>query len=327
MLDDALARGRPMLRLLDAGFPAVHEMTGAEARGRGGTRAAGGQPRRRRAPRTSRSSHSLRPVPRCGLSARTASRGPGPAVVVLPRRGIRLLRHRQPRRVLPPDGPAHRHRRGLGRTTGWRPSTPRPPRPRTRTPPWWVAAHAADLGDRPGADRGRGDSAGGNLAAVVAFMAATAAAVPAGAGAALPGASIRTSTPRATGASHRVLQHPGCDAVVLGAVPRRRPRPARSARGVRRAGAGRQLAGLPPAVVVTAGLDPLSQRGQRYAAAAARGGVTVRHRDYPGLFHGFLTMMAFPPAAAARELLWSDVGTWACRRPPGRTDPQKGSTR
>ena len=31
------------------------------------------------------------------------------------------------------------------------------------------------------------------------------------------------------------------------------------------------------------------------------------HRDFPGLFHGFLTMMPFAPAAAARELLWADL--------------------
>jgi acetyl esterase len=30
------------------------------------------------------------------------------------------------------------------------------------------------------------------------------------------------------------------------------------------------------------------------------------HRDFPGLFHGFLTMMPFAPAVAARALLWAD---------------------
>ena len=31
------------------------------------------------------------------------------------------------------------------------------------------------------------------------------------------------------------------------------------------------------------------------------------HRDYPGLFHGFLTMMPFSAGAAGRELLWADM--------------------
>jgi acetyl esterase len=35
-------------------------------------------------------------------------------------------------------------------------------------------------------------------------------------------------------------------------------------------------------------------------------GVPVVHRDFPGLFHGFLTMMPFAPAVAARALLWAD---------------------
>ena len=35
--------------------------------------------------------------------------------------------------------------------------------------------------------------------------------------------------------------------------------------------------------------------------------VPVVHRDYPGLFHGFLTIMPFAAGAAARELLWSDM--------------------
>jgi len=35
--------------------------------------------------------------------------------------------------------------------------------------------------------------------------------------------------------------------------------------------------------------------------------VPVVHRDYPGLFHGFATMMPFGAADSARELLWSDM--------------------
>ena len=67
------------------------------------------------------------------------------------------------------------------------------------------------------------------------------------------------------------------------------------------------LAGLPPAVVVTAGLDPLRDEGREYARALGAAGVPTLHRFYPGQFHGFLTLAEFGPAAAAAELLWADI--------------------
>jgi acetyl esterase len=66
-------------------------------------------------------------------------------------------------------------------------------------------------------------------------------------------------------------------------------------------------AGLPPAVVVTAGLDVLHSEGVSYADLLAAAKVPVVHRDYPGLFHGFVTIMPLAAGASARELLWADM--------------------
>jgi acetyl esterase len=66
-------------------------------------------------------------------------------------------------------------------------------------------------------------------------------------------------------------------------------------------------ADLPPAVIVTAGLDPLHSEGCDYARRLRDAGVGVVHRDFPGLFHGFMTIYSFPPAAAARDLVFDDL--------------------
>jgi acetyl esterase/lipase len=65
--------------------------------------------------------------------------------------------------------------------------------------------------------------------------------------------------------------------------------------------------GLPPAVVVTAQFDVLHSEGVSYAQRLRAANVPVVHRDYPGLFHGFVTIMPFAAGAAARELLWADM--------------------
>lgn len=51
------------------------------------------------------------------------------------------------------------------------------------------------------------------------------------------------------------------------------------------------FAGLPPAVVVTAGFDPLHDEGVAYVAALRSAGVEVEHLDYPSMFHGFFGMV------------------------------------
>ena len=58
------------------------------------------------------------------------------------------------------------------------------------------------------------------------------------------------------------------------------------------------LAGLPPAVVVTASLDPIRDQGRAYAAALVRAGVPVVFREARGQIHGFITLRQAIASAA-----------------------------
>ena len=57
------------------------------------------------------------------------------------------------------------------------------------------------------------------------------------------------------------------------------------------------LAGLPPAVVVTASLDPIRDQGRAYAGALAKAGVPVVFREAVGSIHGFVTLRKAVPSS------------------------------
>ncbi|MCY1381633.1 Carboxylesterase NlhH [compost metagenome] len=72
------------------------------------------------------------------------------------------------------------------------------------------------------------------------------------------------------------------------------------------------LAGLPPALVMTAEFDPLRDEGDAYAERLAASGVDVRHLRYDGLIHGFLRMSLV--SRRAREA-FGDIGDWISALP------------
>jgi acetyl esterase len=59
------------------------------------------------------------------------------------------------------------------------------------------------------------------------------------------------------------------------------------------------LKNLPPAVVLTAEHDPLRDEGELYATRLVQAGVPVRHQRFEGQMHGFFTMNHVLPGADA----------------------------
>jgi acetyl esterase len=168
----------------------------------------------------------------------------------------------------------------------------------------WAARHAGELG----ADATRlvvaGDSAGGNLAAVTALVARDRGR-PAIAGQLLIypaiAADFGTQSYRDFGTGYYNT------ATAMAwywdqYVPNRADRSHFAASPLRA-----RLAGLPPAVVITAGFDPLRSEGESYAKALAEAGVSTVYRNYAGGIHGFMTMPSLDICAQARRQAWADV--------------------
>jgi acetyl esterase len=67
------------------------------------------------------------------------------------------------------------------------------------------------------------------------------------------------------------------------------------------------LDGMPPAVVVIAGHDPLRDEGMAFGKALNAAGVPTTHRYYEGAIHGFITMPTLDLAQRARREVCTDL--------------------
>jgi acetyl esterase len=152
----------------------------------------------------------------------------------------------------------------------------------------WVAAHAADLGIDAGRLAVGGDSAGGNLAAVVALRARDAGA-PALALQLLlyPVTDVAAEAPSYTDfADGFMLTRESMRWFIAHYLDDRREATDWRVSPLRAA----SLAGVAPALVVTAGFDPLRDEGDAYARRLREAGVRVDHLCYGGMIHGFAPM-------------------------------------
>ncbi len=152
----------------------------------------------------------------------------------------------------------------------------------------WVAANGAELGIDGGRLAVGGDSAGGNLAAVVSLLARDR-------GAPRLRAQLLLYPALDFGMNHASHQRFAeghlltvatmrwfAEAYIRGPqdVDDWRASPLRA----------RDLSGLPPAYVLTAGYDPLCDEGIAYARRLEENNVAVTSRHMPGQIHGFLLM-------------------------------------
>jgi acetyl esterase len=154
----------------------------------------------------------------------------------------------------------------------------------------WLYGNARSLGADPGRLGVHGDSAGANLAAVVALMARDAGGPELRLQSLVyPVADYTLSTP-----SYRKFAE-GYGLLTRAAMVwfqqhyLRSPEDAQDWRASPIKAAS--LAGVAPAIVVTAECDVLHDEGKGYADALRRAGVAVEYREYQGMIHAFFGMV------------------------------------
>ncbi|HET8954533.1 MAG TPA: alpha/beta hydrolase [Solirubrobacterales bacterium] len=164
----------------------------------------------------------------------------------------------------------------------------------------WVSENGARLGADPARIAVGGDSAGGNLAAVVCLAARDEGAPP-------PAMQLLIYPVTETG-----RELPSRRAFEEGFLLTRRDMayyedrylPPGADRDDPRVSVLRapDLSGLPPAYVATAGFDPLRDEGEAFAGRLREAGVPVALRRHPGLVHSYVNFTAICPTARAAVL-------------------------
>lgn len=169
----------------------------------------------------------------------------------------------------------------------------------------WVRANAENLGVDPRRIGVHGDSAGGNLAAVVALLARDAG---------RPELRLQSLVYPVT--DYRLVSDSydkyasGYGVLTRDAMVWFRDHYLRSpndandwrASPIRAA----NLAGVSPAVVITAECDVLHDDGARYAEALRGAGVPVEYKEFPGMIHAFFGMVpAVDDAMNAQRMVWA----------------------
>lgn len=161
----------------------------------------------------------------------------------------------------------------------------------------WVVAHADEIGGDATRLAVTGDSAGGNLATVVAILARDAGAPPIRAQVLVyPAVEIHERWPS---------EDEFAEGIVLTSKGMRTF--SRLYAGDTSVATDWQLSpiraasheGLPPALILTAHHDPLRDHGSRYAEALVDAGVPVELRDYGPGVHGFMSLPGVVPVAKA----------------------------
>ncbi len=173
----------------------------------------------------------------------------------------------------------------------------------------WIAANATQLGFDPAKMFVGGDSAGGNLAAVVSINARDNGG-PEIAGQVLiyPSVDARMIHPSHSDPETSVLLTHAMTRYFFGHylngpadVDDWRASPGRV----------KDLSRLPEAFVITARADPLYDEGEEFSQRLRDAGVKVTNTSYAGQFHGFITMGRLIPQA---NQLVSEISLWLKQR-------------
>jgi acetyl esterase len=159
----------------------------------------------------------------------------------------------------------------------------------------WIAGHLDELGGSVSVPLAvAGDSAGGNLSAVVAQQLTSDGTPLAGQLLIYPAVDAKGGYPsRVENATGYLLEEKSID-WFLGHYAGRRP----DVEDPRLSPLYGDLSGQPPAIIVTAEFDPLRDEGAAYGKALEAAGGQADVRCYAGMIHGFFGMGAVSPAAA-----------------------------